>query len=1231
MTTPLRLSMILTGDASSLKTAAASAKADIAGVSDSASRSSAATNAMTASTDKAAAALNREADAARKAAEEAKKLATARSQVSKFEVETREQTEKRLGLKPRQPLPSPSQQFDNAGTAAALSGQAAAEAGLRNKIGGYLGLGSKSTDSSIATQAKELAGYSRELDRVRGQYKPLLDAQQRHLSLLKEINTAAKIGAISEDQRVAATSQAQAAYAAQVSAIQTGGAATAKATALASHEVTNLSYQLNDIVVMLASGQSPFLMMMQQGGQVAQIMGDRGLGQILPALGQGLRTLITPTTLLMAGMTAVGYAASYVFDGLFTKTRKLSEVTSEHEQNIRKLRDAYKYAGTGADEYYRRASGGSRIASASTRLELEKAAQKDTQSFLSSVSVQTYGTGIFIVDPAYKEFADAIEHLHKTAKDGQPDLLGFRQLVEQRWNLEPNNEKLMKTGMSLLKLGEAGIKAAEQIEDSSLETLRTLLKLEDAGRRLDVFGQANTNLRGISALELSERRQAENFYATANGTASNRGERDDAYRQREAALSRIADQEQRQIELAKIDIQMQSARDPWTRAELAAKRERIQLSAMEIDAVEAETRVRQARDQVMAEAMAQSSAQIIDLRAEATARAKVNDALAAGTIEAADAEQYLRIESELRPLITAAARAEGDEKQRLLSIIAQMITGYQSLADEEKRSSALEYIQSQKDRIELMRAELQMVSASETERERMLSQLETEQDIRRRGLDISGAEANAMRLNTQLASDLRTELERQKDAWQTARSAGENAIDGIFDAIGNGDYKDALKNVALDITRTFSELAIKNPLKNALFGTNYGTLDDLLSPKSAGGILSGLTGGQSVGAMNVQAAIVNIGGTGIGGSDGLLNNVTRMLSASNSNGTGSNFGISHYAAAIRSIESAGSGGYGALGPILGNGDRAYGAYQVMGANIPSWTKSALGSSLSADQFLKSRSAQDAVFEKVFGGYVDKYGANGAAQAWFGGPGSVGRGGVTDILGTSGTEYVNKFNDALGKVTSTAGTTSNSLMGFTSNVGTAGNGLNQLGSGFNSFGQKLANVSVGGGGGLGGLLGTLFPNAGQFASNQLSNAISSGSWGLWDTGGYTGDGGEKDVAGFVHGKEFVVRAPVVAQPGVRSFLEALNSGRPGYMDGGYVASSGSSPVARFNQSANANRTGADSSNGRPRSSHFTINLDGARGDREIEAAAYRGMQTALREYDDGMPNRVNGIMQNPRWQ
>jgi hypothetical protein len=73
------------------------------------------------------------------------------------------------------------------------------------------------------------------------------------------------------------------------------------------------------------------------------------------------------------------------------------------------------------------------------------------------------------------------------------------------------------------------------------------------------------------------------------------------------------------------------------------------------------------------------------------------------------------------------------------------------------------------------------------------------------------------------------------------------------------------------------------------------------------------------------------------------------------------------AAAHRQIES--NGNYGALGPVVpsgqNRGDRAYGAYQVMGNNIPAWTKETLGYSMTPEEFLHNPQAQDAVYGSVY--------------------------------------------------------------------------------------------------------------------------------------------------------------------------------------------------------------------------------------------------------------------------
>lgn len=104
---------------------------------------------------------------------------------------------------------------------------------------------------------------------------------------------------------------------------------------------------------------------------------------------------------------------------------------------------------------------------------------------------------------------------------------------------------------------------------------------------------------------------------------------------------------------------------------------------------------------------------------------------------------------------------------------------------------------------------------------------------------------------------------------------------------------------------------------------------------------------------------------------------------------------------VRMVETSGrSDGYSTVNSI-----GAVGAYQVMKANIPSWTKEALGRSLTWQQFRDSPSSQDAVARYKLGKYYAKYGAEGAASMWFSGqpnPNSTASDGGNTVR-----QYVNK--------------------------------------------------------------------------------------------------------------------------------------------------------------------------------------------------------------------------------
>lgn len=118
--------------------------------------------------------------------------------------------------------------------------------------------------------------------------------------------------------------------------------------------------------------------------------------------------------------------------------------------------------------------------------------------------------------------------------------------------------------------------------------------------------------------------------------------------------------------------------------------------------------------------------------------------------------------------------------------------------------------------------------------------------------------------------------------------------------------------------------------------------------------------------------------------------------------------VGQLAYAVREVESGGVKGdrYKVINSI-----GATGAYQVMKANIASWTKEALGRSLSLTEWLNSPAAQDKVAQFKLGQSQKKYGSwESAAAVWFSGqpnPNSTSSDGGNTVR-----QYVDKVGKAM---------------------------------------------------------------------------------------------------------------------------------------------------------------------------------------------------------------------------
>lgn len=352
--------------------------------------------------------------------------------------------------------------------------------------------------------------------------------------------------------------------------------------------------------------------------------------------------------------------------------------------------------------------------------------------------------------------------------------------------------------------------------------------------------------------------------------------------------------------------------------------------------------------------------------------------------------------------------------------------------------AAQKLLTGQQDQIQQLQLEASLIGASAQERARSTAAFQAEQAMRQQGIDLMSREAEQYRANAVAIADARLEIERQSAAYAAAQQAGGQLIDQMF--VGTGSIEDRLKSMANTLLTTFQQLAVANPLKNALTGTNLPTLSDLFSGRPS------MPGATSTAMMTVTAGTVMLNG----GLPGLSNNggLGSLIGLSPAN---QNSNMELYRNAIGTIES--DNRYGALGPFTKSGDRAYGRYQVMGDNIGPWTEGALGKRMSPDQFLSNPGAQDAVFDKYFGASVQKYGnPSDAASIWHSGVPLDKAAGRQDILGTTTTGYVEKFNTTLNKLSTTTTSAANDIGTLGQNSFDAGKSLTDV------FGQG-ANTAL----------------------------------------------------------------------------------------------------------------------------------------------------------------------------
>ena len=251
--------------------------------------------------------------------------------------------------------------------------------------------------------------------------------------------------------------------------------------------------------------------------------------------------------------------------------------------------------------------------------------------------------------------------------------------------------------------------------------------------------------------------------------------------------------------------------------------------------------------------------------------------------------QYGRDSVQVKELQIAAERRAYEESLRTLDVSEQRkrelmaeweaAKGLAAADPFGSQAAANDMLRDQRERLAQLRLEHALLGQTEAVRGRILALWKAEADIRRQHIDATGARAAEIRAAALEEFELQRSLDQQAAAWGKVQSSAESAIDGIVDKLMGGDIEGALEALAKDIGGMFTELAITNPLKNAILGTDYGTIQDVGGLQGIWARLSGkapqidgaalIKDATAAASMTVTTPMVNISTSGIAGLGGL--------------------------------------------------------------------------------------------------------------------------------------------------------------------------------------------------------------------------------------------------------------------------------------------------------------------------------------------------------------------------
>lgn len=190
-----------------------------------------------------------------------------------------------------------------------------AGANFRSDFEKSVGIGRSATDagatvSALDEQNRQLESLETRAKALLAEIDPLAVAEGRLAQEAADYNRMLSAGLITEKQHADALAASKLRY----DNVAASAERATKGVRLNSFQMTNLVYQMNDVVSGLAMGQRPLSVLLQQGGQIYQVFSGTGMGVVgaLRATGGALAGLLSPTALATGAILGLGAGFAYL-------------------------------------------------------------------------------------------------------------------------------------------------------------------------------------------------------------------------------------------------------------------------------------------------------------------------------------------------------------------------------------------------------------------------------------------------------------------------------------------------------------------------------------------------------------------------------------------------------------------------------------------------------------------------------------------------------------------------------------------------------------------------------------------------------------------------------------------------------------------------------------------------------------------------------------------------------